>query len=110
MDYSFNNIKSNLFWEVNAINYTEIDSKIIDKYFFTELNIEAKLSIFKVKSEQFSEANKIINDKVFNPEALFKFYIDAIREENIVLLYEIFNQLLKMSYQQDFVTINVNMT
>lgn len=49
MDYSFNNIKSNLFWEVNAVNYTEIDSKIIDKHFFTELNIDAKLSKFLIK-------------------------------------------------------------
>lgn len=48
MDYSFNNIKSNLFWEVTNVNYTEIDSKIIDKYFFTELNINAKISIVKL--------------------------------------------------------------
>jgi hypothetical protein len=45
MDYSFNNVRSNLYWELSALNYTEIDSNIIDKHFFTEQNLNAKLSI-----------------------------------------------------------------
>ena len=60
------------------------------------------------KKEFFTSANKIINDKVINNNILYMFYTESIKEENIVLLYEVFNQLLKISKLQDFKTINVN--
>ena len=44
MDYSFNNMKGNLFWEMPALNYTDISNSDIDKYFFTENNIKDKNS------------------------------------------------------------------
>ena len=60
------------------------------------------------KKEFFTSADKIINDKVINNNILYMFYTESIKEENIVLLYEVFNQLLKISKLQDFKTINVN--
>lgn len=107
MDYSFNNVRSNLYWESVAVNYTEIDSKIIDKYFFNEMNMNTKLSNLTFKVEQFQVANKIINERVFDAESLIKYYEEALTEENFVLLYEILNQLLKISNQNDFISMNV---
>lgn len=44
MDISFNNVRGSLYWDNPCLNYTDIDTKIIDKHFFSEMNINAKKS------------------------------------------------------------------
>ena len=37
-------MKGNLYWEMPALNYADIDNNSLEKYFFNENNISAKES------------------------------------------------------------------
>ena len=52
-------------------------------------------------------ANKIIEQKNLQTEYLHKVYLESLKDENYILLYEIFNQLLAINYQNDFLRLNV---
>ena len=52
-------------------------------------------------------ANKIIEQKNLQTEYLHKVYLESLKDENFILLYEIFNQLLAINYQNDFLRLNV---
>jgi hypothetical protein len=49
----------------------------------------------------------IINEKNPDSRALKKFYVEAVKEENYIALYEIFNILLTYSVKQEFNIISV---
>ena len=92
-----------------VIHFYEMDPAILDKFFFSNKDTYEKKSskIFIYTQEQFQDANKIISDKNIDGKKLQKLYLLALKENNYITIYEIFNLLLLFTLSEDFSKIQV---
>ena len=93
-------------WEEDLINYTDIDPNLIDKFFFRQ-NIKNKESKTLIILDHCISANRIIHEKIYDAKLLQKLYSEGVAEHNLLSIYQILNQLLKMAKYKDFNPINV---
>jgi hypothetical protein len=87
-------LSKNNIWDKYFIPYTDLNPSLIEKYFIFDLDLEEKQrESVKLFTSTLYES---LSNTSFNeiPKFLYKSFKDALLEENLLLLYELFSYLV----------------